>query len=64
MWTFARPSGIAGGSTKHLPPSKGGVSPPGFKQGTGGSSLPALKRPVIWQAGGTAEVSWNLVANQ
>jgi hypothetical protein len=38
------------------------VPPPGFKQGTRGSSLPAIT-PTVWKAGGTTEVAWSLQAN-
>ena len=57
------PCGIAGGWGTEGAPGNGGVPPPGFKQGTRGSSLPASKEPVIWKAGGTAQAAWGVVAN-
>ena len=56
-------SGIAGGAhAKALPAGQGGLSPPGFPQGTLGSHLPPTI-PTLWKKGGTATVSWALMAN-
>ena len=59
----ADPCGIAGGWGTPGAPGNGGVPPPGFKQGDRGSTLPPVKTPTVWKAGGVATVAWGMVAN-
>lgn len=58
------PCGLAGGDKRSGAAGAGGHPPAGSKQGDDASDLPELKgKKAIWKAGGTAEVSWAIIAN-